>query len=191
MVVVPSLALFALGLALALVEAAWRPNLYLSSTRAIGWTALGALACALSASPVARIARFVRPRHTFPLRLGPTRRALGISAAVLALAHATLALVGPLDGAWGAVLSWAYLRAGLVALTVLAALLATSFPRVVRALRVRLWKPLHRLAYVAAALVLVHLVLSPFAPRAITLGLFATLFVVSLGRFLPRRRSSP
>jgi DMSO/TMAO reductase YedYZ heme-binding membrane subunit len=80
-----------------------------------------------------------------------------------------------------------YRRAGVVAALLLALLLLTSYPRVVRALRIRLWKELHRLAYVVALLVVHHLALAPFAPkRAVFVGaaLFALLWST---RFLPTR----
>lgn len=175
-----------LALAVAMREGgSWRPGVLWWMARGTGWTALGLLMLALCVTPAGAIAR----------RLGggggshwvtPLRRALGIAAASLALVHAAVALGGYLRGAWAAVWSWPYLRAGLVALLVLTALLATSFPAVVRRLRIRHWKVLHRLAYAAAALTLVHLLLSPFAPRAITVGLFAALLLVGLGRALGR-----
>jgi DMSO/TMAO reductase YedYZ heme-binding membrane subunit len=54
---------------------------------------------------------------------------------------------------------------------------------------VRLRKELHRFAYVAALLVLQHLMLSPFAPKRATLvgaTVFTTLWAT---RFLPLRRT--
>jgi DMSO/TMAO reductase YedYZ heme-binding membrane subunit len=69
-------------------------------------------------------------------------------------------------------------------------MLATSFPPLVRRLRVRLWKPLHRLGYLVAILALDHVLLSPFAPRAITLALFALFFAFGLLRLLPSDRGA-
>jgi sulfoxide reductase heme-binding subunit YedZ len=81
---------------------------------------------------------------------------------------------------------WPHLRAGLLALCVLVALLLSSFPSLVRLLGLRTWKELHRLAYVAALLVLQHVLLAPFAPRATVLLLFALAAGVGLLRWLPR-----
>ena len=169
----------------------WQEGLALWLTRGTGWCALGALMLALSATPAGRIARGLRAPPVFTRRVAAMRRAFGITAAGLALLHAGIALGGYLDGSWQAVISWPYLRAGLSALLILVPLLLTSFPALVRRLRVRLWKPLHRLAYVAALLALEHVLLSPFAPRALTLTLFAALLVLTLGRFVPARAAAP
>jgi sulfoxide reductase heme-binding subunit YedZ len=118
------------------------------------------------------------------------RRALGITAAGLAAVHGAVALVTYLQGQWRTVGDWPYLRAGAVALLLLLLLLLTSFPRWVARLRVKLWKPLHRLAYVAAFFVFQHLLLAPFAGERLVLGLFAALVAVELLRFLPYRAAA-
>jgi DMSO/TMAO reductase YedYZ heme-binding membrane subunit len=80
------------------------------------------------------------------------------------------------------------LRLGVVAGAILAILAATSFTAVVRRLRVRWWKGLHRTAYAAFVLVTAHVALAPHAPATVVIVL--TLTVVGLGtlRGLPRRR---
>ena len=162
----------------------------LELARVSGWLALSALALALCATPVRRVLRRIRADHPLAARAPAWRRRFGITAAVLALLHGGIAMGGYLDDARSAVLSWPHLRAGLVAACILTALLVSSFPAAVRALRIRLWKPLHRLAYVAALLVLQHLLLSPLAPRAVTLGLFGALLVIGLLRWLPARATA-
>jgi sulfoxide reductase heme-binding subunit YedZ len=162
----------------------WDPTRKLWLARGTGWTAVGALMIALSATPVARL----RPRLQ-PF-IAPFRRAFGIAAGSLALLHAATVLFGHLRGAWGALWNVSYLRAGLLALAILIVMLITSFPWLVKRLRVRLWKPLHRLGYLAALLVLVHLLLSPWAPRPLTLELFGALFVVGLLRLIPSREAA-
>ena len=117
------------------------------------------------------------------------RRAFGIAAACLALLHAATALGGYLQFDWTAFLAFSYLRVALVALIILFAMLVTSFPSLVKRLRLRAWKPLHRLGYLVALLVLEHLLLSPFAPRVTTLALFGSLFAVGLLRLLPAEAS--
>ena len=160
----------------------------LELSRATGWLALGMLALALCATPVQRVLRAVRRDHPVAARVPAWRRRLGIGSAVLAIVHAVASLSGYLRDAWPAVVSWPHLRAGLVAACILVALLITSFPSVVRALRIRLWKPLHRLAYVAALFVLLHLVLSPFAPRGVVVAVFAAVVSIGLLRFVPAPR---
>ncbi len=165
----------------------WGPSRELWLARGTGWTAVGALMLALSATPAERLLARLGPRLRPSPWVAVFRRAFGIAAASLALLHAATALGGYLRGAWAAVLYFSYLRVGLVALVILSTMLATSFPPIVRRLRVRAWKPLHRLGYLVALLVLDHALLSPFAPRALTLELFAALLVIGLLRLLPAR----
>jgi DMSO/TMAO reductase YedYZ heme-binding membrane subunit len=188
--VVFALSALALGVAWLLVVqsgGSWAPARALWLARGTGWTAAGALMLALCASPIGRVLVRLRPDWRVGPWVSALRRAFGIAAAILALLHAATVLGGYLRDAWAAVLSFSYLRAGLEALVLLSLMLITSFPPLVRLLRIRLWKPLHRLGYVTALLVLQHLTLSPFAPRALTLALFATLLVIGLWRILPAR----
>lgn len=132
--------------------------------RASGWAPAVVLALSLAVTPCAGLVR--RVRGVAPRRASSLRRALGIIAASLALVHAIVALNVYVPRPWVAVIRGVpWLSSGALALVVLVALLITSFPSLTRALRVRAWKPLHRLAYVAAALVAHHLALGPFAPR--------------------------
>jgi sulfoxide reductase heme-binding subunit YedZ len=156
--------------------------------RATGWVALSLLGLALSMTPLGRVLGRVPRAAPIVPGIPRLRRLLGIASAIAASFHAAVALSGYLDGAWAAVVTWPHLRAGLVALLVLLALLLTSFPPVVRALRVKLWKPLHRLAYAAAALAALHVLLSPFAPRVVALAFFGALLAVGLFRFVPAKR---
>ena len=135
--------------------------------RSMGWCALIALLLSLACSPLRRILqrRPAMARHAIVAALPQMRRALGMGSALLAAGHALVSLWGPLDGALPAVVTWPFLRTGLAALVILALLFVTSFPRVNRALRVRAFKSLHRLAHGAAILILLHLTLGPHAPR--------------------------
>jgi len=157
-------------------------ELALLALRASGWVPAIALVGAIAASPIARLA----PRAS--ARLGQVRRWLGIAAASLAIVHASAALVIYLPvGAWDAITSTAWLRSGAVALALLVPLLITSFPAATRRLRVRAWKPLHRLAYVAIALVIHHLLLAPFAPRGWVLAMAGLVVIALAVRLVPRR----
>jgi DMSO/TMAO reductase YedYZ heme-binding membrane subunit len=109
-------------------------------------------------------------------------------AARLALAHALVVLTGPLEGNYAIMFDRPHRASGLLALAVLLLLLLTSFDTVIQRLHLRYWKPLHRLAFAAALLVLQHLALSPSCPRWLVLSVAGTL-VVGLGlRALPSSR---
>lgn len=156
-------------------RAPWPVLRDLMYARGTGWLACGALFLSLSVSPVARVLRRVLPGASGPIAAPVLRRALGIAAAGLALVHAIAAIKGPLQGRVAAVLDTAHLASGLTALCVLLLLLSTSFDAVNKRLRLRYFKPLHRLAFAAALLVLQHLVLSPSCPRGLVLALACAL----------------
>jgi sulfoxide reductase heme-binding subunit YedZ len=158
--------------------------------RGSGLLAFGALALALCVSPLGALAARLH-RGPDPLLLAALRRALGITSACAALLHAAVALATYLGDAWPGLLDVPFLRSGALALAVLAALLATSFPALVRALRVRLWKELHWLAFPALLLALHHQLLSPFADRRLALQVVAAVLAIGLLRFLPGRRAPP
>jgi len=165
------------------VDARWAVARDLWLARASGWIALGALGLAVVMSPIARVAPRRIPGALFPA----LRRAFGITSASAALVHATLAVAGYLKGSLAAVTELPHLRSGLVALAILSALLVTSFPPIVTALRFRPWKELHRLAYVAAFFVLLHTLSSPFGSRTVVLTFFGVLIVSGMLRLVPKR----
>lgn len=149
-----------------------------------GWCALGALLLALSVTPSATLIALARGRR---VDAAPLRRALGIAAAALASGHAITALWTYLHGELARVWTLPFARSGALALLVLWALWLTSYPRIVRALRLSEWKALHRLAYAAGLLAAHHLVLAPLAPRAISLVVLAAALALALVRALPSR----
>lgn len=151
--------------------------------QATGYSALAALLLSLSMTPIRHLA--VRlGRSSAAAYLPALRRSLGITAATFALAHAALALSTYLWNSWPTVINEPFLRAGLVTLAILTALLATSFPRIVRLLRIRLWKPLHRLAYIAGIFAFQHLLLAPFADRRLVVVIFAAALALQSLRLL-------
>ena len=153
--------------------------------RATGYSALGALLLALGATPLARLL----PR-TPPLLLG-LRRGFGISAAGFAAAHASLVIAtAPFSPLWHLMWRPQY-RSGLIAATILVLLAVTSFPALVSALGIRLWKNLHRLAYLGVLLVVQHLLLAPFASRRLVLALAAVVLLLGLLRLVPLRAPAP
>ena len=170
------------GVGLYGMQAEWIVERELLWIRGSAWCAIVALGLALCATPVGRV--LVRLKRTTPARVTRVRRALGITTAALATLHGTLALFTYLRGSWMHLLDLAWLRSGVIALVILVALWVTSYPIVVKRAKVRLWKPLHRLAYVAFALAVHHAMTSPFAPRAWVLSLAAVVAVVALLRFV-------
>lgn len=180
--------LYAWGLSYSLEQEIWL-------LRATGYMALGALFVSLSVTPAARLGSYLRRLRGHGavslVRWQAFRRAFGITAALCAGVHGAWAFATYLGESWTPIVTLPYLRAGLVALAILGVLLLTSFPQLLALLRVRLWKELHRLAYVAAFFVFQHLLLSPFAPRRLTLVLFAGLLLFGLLRWLPKGAKGP
>jgi sulfoxide reductase heme-binding subunit YedZ len=150
-------------------------------TRGVGWLALSCLAAALCASPLLKC---VRLKPGLAVRW---RRSLGLAAVGGGLIHAGSALK---DVPASAAFDTPGLRAGLACLLILFGLGATSFPRLVRRLRLRNWKELHRLAYLAFPLALFHALQSPFAPLRALLWLALIVLVLAPLRWLPSRDRS-
>ena len=156
------------------------------AAQASGLLACACLLAALSITPLSALV----PRWRGPsARAKAVRRTLGMTAAWLGLAHASVAFVSVLEAEPRAVFQTAHLCAGLAALAVLLLLLLTSFPSVVRALRLRAWKELHRLSYVAVLLVAQHVALSAFAERRLVLGLLGMIAVLFATRFVLQVRT--
>lgn len=157
--------------------------------RSTGWLAVTLLTATLLVTPLARVAA---SRGRSRTRLLASRRWFGIATASVACAHTGLATLVYLPRApWHAIYEVTWLRSGALALTLLLPLLLTSFPALVRFTRVVLWKALHRLVYVVPLLVVHHLALSPFAPRAWVIALAVWLAVVLAVRLLPTRVAEP
>lgn len=167
-------------------------SVYLEVTRWSGWIAVLCLSGALCVSPLGRGWGRILGHGT--TQVAVLRRRVGMTAAVLAWLHSGVGAVPVYDVTHGA-LSWLWdtphMRAGFAALILLFVLFLTSFPALVKRMQLRAWKELHRLAYVAFACALQHMLLSPFAPRAWVLGLLAATLTIGLLRWVPSRRSRP
>jgi sulfoxide reductase heme-binding subunit YedZ len=140
----------------------------LESTQFLGLEAFGLLLASMTVGPLTA----VFPRIPWRGRLQLARRALGVSAFLLAGLHAMLYLVPALLRDWRELLdpgwSWTVgLGLGATAGTLLLALAVTSRDAAVRSMGGRRWKRLHRLVYLALPLVFAHAVLvgSDFALR--------------------------
>lgn len=160
---------------------AWEAAALTRASQLSGWVAAALLLGSLAASPLGwGLDRALVKRW---------RRALGVGAAAMALAHLGLALAGPLRDALAALWAWPTYRAGLLATLVLVLLAITSHPATAR--RVRVWKPLHRLAYAAGALVLLHLLRLPFASVVGVTFFGSALGLLLLWRLALRLRGGP
>lgn len=180
---VPALALLAIAGGAAWVWGAWPAAAWVGVSRVSGWVAAALLLASLAASPFGHGADAKSVTRW--------RRALGVGAAITSLAHLGIGLAGPLRDCLDALWSWPTYRAGLLATSILTLLLVTSF-RATR--RVKVWKPLHRLAYVAGALVMLHLLRLPFASLVGLLffgSALALLLAWRLGLWLQRRTRKP
>lgn len=112
------------------------------------------------------------------------RRALGLASTASASLHSVLGMYSsPLQLAEQ--VEDAHLRFGFGALLVLLLLALTSFPRLVQRLRLRSWKELHRLAYVAFPLALLHGLLGPYASTRALIGIGVVVAGVGLLRLWP------
>ena len=144
--------------------------------RGLGFLAFVALSAALCISPL----------RAWIHESAKLRRALGLSAASAAALHAFAAIMNsPLS--LREQLADAHLRFGVGAFAVLFLLALTSFPSVVRWTRLRSWKELHRLAYVAWMCALLHALFSPYAFLNGLLVLAAGVLLVGLLRLWPHR----
>jgi len=164
------LGLFALDTALGRLS----PDLIRDVTLRTGLAALVFLLLALAVTPVVTV--------TGLAVLNPLRRWLGIYAFVYAALH--LSIFVAIDYGFNAalladaVLMKPYALAGLAALAIMLPLAATSTDAMQRRLR-RNWKRLHRAAYVAGLLAVVHYiwlvkvgVIDPWWYAAVLVGLF-------------------
>jgi sulfoxide reductase heme-binding subunit YedZ len=119
----------------------------------LGFTASVLLAIVLSLSPL----RTVFSQSRIVATLQRHRRAVGVSTFVYAMLHLTMHFI--YEGGFGTFATdWKkpFIFVGLFAFTILLVLAATSFNAAVRWLGARHWKWLHRLVYLAAALVAYH-----------------------------------
>jgi sulfoxide reductase heme-binding subunit YedZ len=119
----------------------------------LGFVACVLLAVVLTFTPL----RVLFPKSTLVQTLNRHRRLVGVSAFFYALLHLATHLL--YEGGFAILASDVkkpFLLTGLVAFSILLVLAVTSLNRAVRWLGGKRWKKLHRLAYLAAALVAYH-----------------------------------
>jgi sulfoxide reductase heme-binding subunit YedZ len=121
----------------------------------LGLTGSILLAIVLSFTPL----RVLFPRSGVALALNRHRRLVGVAAFAYALLHFVAHMRHVYDGSFETFFSELqkpFQLTGLVALTILFALTITSLNAAIKLLGGKAWKNLHRLAYLAAALVIYH-----------------------------------
>src|SRR5438045_2758876 len=126
-----------------------------------GEIAIWTLGAVLSLTPL----RVLFPGAQIVAALNRHRRAIGVSACVYGLLHFTAHVL--YEGGWDGLqrsLSKPFIWYGLAGLSILVALTATSNQFSIRKLGGRNWKGLHRLAYIAAALLIYHQALTRKGP---------------------------
>ena len=148
----------------------------------LGNTAIILLVAVLCFTPL----RVLFPRSRLVAALNRHRRATGITCFLYAAWHFWLFLRASdaYEGVINDLSSFVYLQAGLAAFILLAILAATSNKLTVWIIRYPIWKLLHRLAYLAAALAFFH---RSFGAQKIdqlptTLAIFAPLIVLEILR---------
>ncbi len=134
----------------------------------------------LSLSPL----RSIFPESKIVTTLNRHRRIFGVSAWVYAVFHLFFYLVyeGILSQILESLLK-PFILSGLLAFIILLILAATSTDWAVRKLRYKRWKRLHRLAYVAALLVIYHQAAQEKTGAVQTVYFFAPLAILQIARF--------
>lgn len=173
--------------------------LYLAALAAICWIYYRGLTGGLGVDPVKKIERqlgewalwlLIAGLAATPLRrhaglnLMPFRRAIGLCAFFMAVAHFLTWLVFDIQFLWGQIgqdiLKRPYITVGVAAFLLLIPLALTSTDKAIRRLGPLAWRRLHRLVYPAAILAGLHYLwlakgfqLAPIAYLAAILGLLA------------------
>lgn len=157
-----------------------------TAARWMGWGALTFLVLSQAMSAAARL------RLISPLAQAVGRRELGITGAALATLHTLFSwIVVYRRHLLEELANTPWLEAGLAAWLLLLLLWVTSYPRLVIGLRLRIWKSLHHLAYVATALAWVHLFDSPWAQRWVVEVLGLLILCLWLLRLVPLPKPLP
>jgi methionine sulfoxide reductase heme-binding subunit len=155
----------------------------------LGFTASMLLAIVLTLSPL----RAAFPRATPVATLQRHRRLIGVSTFVYAALHVTMHFI--YEGGFGTFATdWKkpFIAVGLGAFVILLVLAATSFNAAVRWLGARYWKWLHRLVYVAAALVVCHQISARKVFPIQVVWIFGPVLLLEIWRVaVARRKASP
>jgi len=151
----------------------------------LGFIACVLLAVVLTFTPL----RVLFPKSSLVQALNRHRRLVGVSAFFYALLHLATHLL--YEGGFAILASDVkkpFLLTGLVAFSILLVLAITSLNRAVRWLGGKRWKNLHRLAYVAAALVAYHQAAARKIFPVQVLWIFVPLVLLELLRIIRQAR---
>src|SRR6266404_5441282 len=145
-----------------------------------GEIAIWTFGAVLALSPL----RVLFPNSRIVTALNRHRRAIGVTACIYGLLHFSLHVLyeGGLDGLVRS-LSKPFIWIGAAGLTILLTLAMTSNQWSVRLLGGKNWKLLHRLAYVAAGLLIYHQAIAGKGHWAVTRWLLFPLAALQLARF--------
>jgi sulfoxide reductase heme-binding subunit YedZ len=154
-----------------------------------GEIAIWTLGTVLALSPL----RIVFPNSRIVMALNRHRRATGVTACIYGLLHFSFHVL--YEGGWDGLvrsLSKPFIWFGAAGLTILVILATTSNQWSIRALGGKNWKLLHRLAYVAAGLLIYHQAIAGKGHWAIARLLLFPLAALQLARlaktFLQKKR---
>ena len=150
----------------------------------LGFIACVLLAVVLTFTPL----RVLFPKWGIAQALNRHRRLVGVSSFVYAAFHFTAHLL--YEGGFGVLASDVkkpFLLTGLIAFTLLLVLAITSLHAAVRWLGGKRWKNLHRLAYVAAALVAYHQAAARKIFPVQVLWIFVPLALLEIARIIKQR----
>ena len=145
-----------------------------------GEIAIWTFGAVLALSPL----RVLFPNSRVVAALNRHRRAIGVTACIYGLLHFSFHVL--YEGGWDGLvrsLSKPFIWFGAVGLTILVILATTSNQWSIRALGGKNWKLLHRLAYVAAGLLIYHQAIAGKGHWAITRWLLFPLAALQLARF--------
>ena len=152
----------------------------------LGFIACVLLAVVLTFTPL----RVMFPKWGIAQALNRHRRLVGVSAFVYAAFHFATHIL--YEGGFAILASdikKPFLLTGLVAFTILFLLASTSVNAAVRWLGGKRWKNLHRLAYVAAALVAYHQAAAKKLFPVQVLWIFVPLAILEIARIVKQRKS--
>lgn len=160
----------------------------------LGFVACIVLAVVLSFSPL----RVLRPKWGVAQALNRHRRLVGVAAFVYAALHLTTHLLYEGGFALAAIpvtlktaLDKPFQLTGLIAFTILLVLAVTSMNSAIKWLGGKLWKNIHRLAYVAAGLAAYHQAAARKLFPMQVVWIFGPLVILEIARIWQQRQPKP
>ena len=160
----------------------------------LGFVACIVLAIVLSFSPL----RVLRPKWGVAQALNRHRRLVGVAAFVYAALHLTTHLLYEGGFALAAIpvtlktaLDKPFQLTGLIAFTILLVLAVTSMNSAIKWLGGKLWKNIHRLAYVAAGLAAYHQAAARKLFPMQVVWIFGPLVILEIARIWQQRQPKP